>query len=114
DGYRRLASPVNLERSMRLQSGSLLIEDRVQGVCSNAVAFFYLHPSVAVNPLPGAGVLLKLPQGREVHMEFEGNGELAIEPATWHPRFGVVEPNHRIVVTLNGSRLVTRIEWSSQ
>ncbi|WP_027950398.1 heparinase II/III family protein [Haliea salexigens] len=119
DGYTCLPNRVVVGRAIRLKVEALLIDDEplpasAKGGCVNAAAHFHLHPAVVASQ-PGAdGLELRLPNGERVRMQFDGAASVSIDESTWHPRFGVAEPNRRISVALASARLQTRISWSPQ
>ena len=72
-----------------------------------------MHPSVVVH----AGgerdgiVRLELPNGYRVRFSVSG-GRLRQERTTWHPRFGVSQPNVCLAVDFGGPELSTELRWS--
>ena len=53
---------------------------------------------------------LSFPKKGYLDLSVEG-GELHVEPATWHPGFGVSIPNACIVVSFTGSIVTTSMSW---
>lgn len=111
DGYRRLpAGPVH-ERTWTFGTRHLTIEDAITADAVNAEARFHLHPTVRAKLDPGArGGTLLLEDGTLLRWS-AGQGEPRIESTTWHPRFGVGEPNECIVLPLRAGRCRMRIDW---
>ena len=113
DGYRRLPGKNVHQRRWILAPDVLCIQDNISGPFEQAQARFYLHPSVQVEAHDAlAGKLtLRLPQGQVVQVGIVGTDSFEIEPATWHPAFGMIVPNLCISVKLNSDELTTRIAW---
>jgi uncharacterized heparinase superfamily protein len=112
DGYRRLSGRNIHARSWLLNNDSLVIEDDVTGMFTVAEIRFYLHPDVEINEVDvSAGtVSLRLPRGEMVEVVIQG-GDLLLEQATWHPKFGVATPNFCLVASLTGTKIKTLIRW---
>nr|WP_286206695.1 alginate lyase family protein [Thauera linaloolentis] len=111
DGYRRLpGQPVH--RRTWFVNGQLRIEDAVSGRFGHAQARFHLHPDVKVQLVAGGStVSLALPDGHEIRCEVE-RGVASLEPSTYHPRFGVSQATHCLVVELVDGLSVVRIDWN--
>jgi uncharacterized heparinase superfamily protein len=110
-GYQRLSPPVLIGRSITLAPGYLVIEDQVEGSFRSAVSRFYCHPSVAVSQISSDTVRLQLEGGQIVHLVIDGDAELSVTQATWHPEFGLVQENQCIVIQVAAKKLITRLEW---
>jgi len=110
DGYRRLVGRNEHIRCWTLTAGSLRIDDRVTGRFATAESRLFLHPQLHTHLALG-GVSLTL-AGREIaSVSFEGAASVAVESATWHPRFGVVVPSHCVVARFSGGTLATQVSW---
>ncbi|MEB2353213.1 MAG: alginate lyase family protein [Burkholderiaceae bacterium] len=95
DGYLRLPGKVIHHREWRLRPGSLRVVDRLEGRFASAEARFHLHPDADPRDL-GVGA----------------DSGLRIEASTWHPRFGVSEPNRVLVADFSGrAEHVTEFRW---
>lgn len=111
DGYRRLPGRNRHTRRWMLEAGSLQIDDRITGPCACAEARLFLHPDVGVRGAPGGELILTL-AGRDIaRVACDGAVSVAIQPATWHPRFGVSIPNRCLVARFSGAALTTRLRW---
>jgi len=55
---------------------------------------------------------LQLPEGQLVTVEDFG-GSPQILASSWHPGFGISENAQKLLIAFNGSKLTTRISWSS-
>ena len=115
DGYKRLPGRNIHRRQWTLSPNDLRIQDAVSGPFRQARARFHVHPGVQVETLdlPAGKLTLRLPQGPVVQFAVDGAASLAIEPATWHPEFGVAVTNFCIVATFETGTLNTRIAWQS-
>jgi uncharacterized heparinase superfamily protein len=108
-GYRRLRPKVTHTREWRVMPGSLRVTDTLKGHYKQAVAYFYVHPQVAVSASDD-GISLLLPNGQQCEMAIP-NGEAVIADSTWHPEFGLSQANRRIAVTFSGPVLETDFRY---
>ena len=111
DGYARLPGRNLHTRCWVLDDRSLRVEDKVSGNFGIADAYFHLHPEVTARLETDHCLALSWPGAESTHMTFEGARRIDIRAGTWHPEFGVTLPNQCIVARLEGSSLVTRLEW---
>lgn len=111
-GYKRLSPPVAVGRKITLRRNLLEIEDLIEGQCKYAIARFYCHPDIVAKIVSEGLILLKLKEGQTVSLTVEGGEKVTVESSTWHPKFGVIEKNQCIVITLLTRKLITRLEWS--
>lgn len=116
DGYRHLPGAPQHSREWLLTDGMLVVEDSISGFFERAEARFYLHPGVK---LDASGIkrgdrvaILVLPQGQTVQLAVE-DGTLRVEPSSWHPGFGLSEPNLCLAVDFDQAVIRTRVQWSS-
>jgi uncharacterized heparinase superfamily protein len=111
DGYRRLPGRNRHTRRWVLDARSLRIEDRITGRCACAEARLFLHPEVSVRNAPHGELILVLAGSEIARVACEGAASLAVQPASWHPQFGVSIPNHCLVARFSGTSLATRVRW---
>jgi uncharacterized heparinase superfamily protein len=111
DGYARLPGKNLHTRRWVLDDRSLHVEDRISGHFRVADAYFHLHPEVTARLETDDCLSLSWPGHQSIRMRFEGARRIEIRPGTWHPEFGVTLPNQCIAARLDGSFLVTRLEW---
>jgi uncharacterized heparinase superfamily protein len=109
DGYRRLPGANLHRRRWQLEDSQLRIDDSIEGTFARAEAWFHLHPEVSVTESAG-GIELRS-ASTAARLEFEGAASVSVQYGTWHPRFGEVLPNRRIVVRFAAGKLVTRLSW---
>lgn len=111
-GYQRFSPPVSVGRRITLTAEVLEIEDQIQGGFASAVSRLYCHPDLAVSQLSPDTISLQLADGHKAQLSIDGDAQLSVEVATWHPEFGLVQKNQCIVIRLATQRLITRLEWS--
>lgn len=112
DGYRRLPGRPTHRRTWIFRGGQLRVEDAVAGHFGRAEARFHLHPDVQARLNPdGANAVIALPGGRTIGVAVE-QGAARLDPATYHPCFGVSLPTQCLVVSLVDGRSGIRIDWN--
>ena len=87
DGYRRLPGRCFHHRLWRLTKGKLLVVDQVSGNFTNAVARFYLHPTIQVVKQDESGFLLEI-DGKNITFRVV-EGESRIQSGSYSPEFGL-------------------------
>ncbi|MDZ4257975.1 MAG: alginate lyase family protein [Gemmatimonadales bacterium] len=116
DGYDRLPGRVRHTRRWVLEDGTLVITDELTGRYRAAQARFHLHPSIRVEATDGdqttATVALVLPAGQKLRLSTNSR-MIGQTPSTWHPEFGVSEPNLCLVMELAGAPLQTCLTWNT-
>lgn len=110
DGYHRLAGKPTHQRIWSFGAYSLAVQDEITGRFNVAEARFHLHPHVEVVELKHDSALLKTADG-SIRVTCTG-GSLARQAATWHPAFGVSEPNTCLSIVFDGAKIRTRFDWS--
>ncbi len=115
DGYRRLPGRPEHRRQWTFSGGMLTVEDRLTGSFGSADARFHLHPDVAVTDVVDrrheVAVTLRLPRGQRARFSVT-RGSLRLEPATWHPEFGLAVANQCLVVRLDGGTSRIHLTWA--
>jgi len=113
DGYERLPGKPGHTRRWSIGADALVVHDTISGSFRSAQARFHLHPSVIVHDdREREGIVqLDLPTGDRVRVSVTG-GRLRQERTTWHPRFGVSQPNVCLAVDFSGPELSTELRWS--
>lgn len=111
DGYMRLPGRPVHERRWHMTGNELVVEDRLTAH-GNAEARFHFHPDARVTASDEARSGHAITAGgARVHWHVDA-GEPAMEPSTWHPRFGASVPSTCLAVRLVAGRSVLRIQWS--
>jgi len=111
DGYRRLPGRPVHRRCWHVEATRLRIEDRIEGACDRARARLHLHPAVAAERISASRIVLRLPSGTPITVE--GSTDIAIEDATWHPRFGASEPTRVLVQTVGERTTGLLVDWTA-
>ena len=106
DGYMRLGGRVYHSREWLFAPRELVVCDRLDGRFERAEALLHLHPDVT----PAREDSLALSGGRTLTHAVEG-GRAALEPSTWHPRFGTSLPSSRLRIPLSRPQLRTSLRW---
>lgn len=109
-GYHRLKPKVTHTREWQVKQGSLLITDNLRGSCNKAVAYLHIHPTVVVTENTSGGYCLALPDRRCCEINFK-NGRATLDNSTWHPEFGLKQPNKRIAILFEDQILETEIRY---
>jgi uncharacterized heparinase superfamily protein len=113
NGYFRLTGKPIHHRTWRLDAQGLTVTDRVEGPHQSAEARFHFHPAVHVQTDPSqAEGSATLPDGTVITWQLD-HGQARLEPGTWHPRFGHVEPNVCLAVQLVDGRSTLHFRWAS-
>lgn len=112
DGYKRLPGKVVHHRRWLATDQSLQIQDELDGHFQQAVAHFHFHPDVIVAPDGKYRFKVRTPDGRSMMLEVDG-GNARLVNSKWHPHFGVSVSNQKLLAEFTGSKLNTRITWSS-
>ena len=114
NGYKRLKGKPQHCREWLFEDNALLIADHITGKGEHqAIAIFPLHPDVV---LQNARLNLcdLLVDGKQVRVEFEGNGELEVVDSSYHPEFGLSIANQQLhykVKMILPIEITTRISW---
>ncbi len=111
DGYRRLPGRPTHVRTFLWRAGGLAICDRIEGPHRSATAAFHFHPdvtlSVAQDGASGEATLAGVPL-----LTFRiAKGAGRVEPSTWHPEFGRVQPASRLLVSLMEGESMVELRW---
>ena len=112
DGYLRLAGKVTHQRQWLAESASLTITDELSGRYMHAVAHWHLHPDIGLVRLSDSSFEITLPQGQLARLNITG-ADVEVCESTWHPGFGEVISNQKLVLKLCAHTLITQITWSS-
>ena len=97
DGYKRLSGKPIHRRKLTSNTIGIEISDEIEGRFQEACSFYHLHPDVWVSVIDRNTLRLELLDGKQVLVS--SNQNLRVEGSTWHPEFGTVVPNKRIVIS---------------
>lgn len=113
DGYTRLRGQPVHRRSVTLRAHGCQVADHIEGLFQRAQSRFHFHPTVRVSVDPdGSRGTCDLPDGQILTWRGQG-GKAHVEPATWHPAFGVALSNQCLVLEWNGDRCGLEIHWDN-
>lgn len=116
DGYDRLPGKARHTRQWALGDATMVVEDALTGRYAHAQARFHLHPSIRIEAAEGDGtataIALVLPAGQRVTLSTNSRS-IEQTPSTWHPEFGVSEPNVCLVMEPQEEPLRTSLTWDT-
>src|SRR6266568_893826 len=110
NGYERLAGRPRHAREWALSPDRLVVHDSISGEFHQAEARFHLHPAIRVHPGDAGMLRLHWPNGRLATFCVTG-GHVRPVPSTWHPEFGLSEPNVCLVAHFAKPVLETELRW---
>lgn len=114
NGYVRLHRKQIHWREWRMSDTELCVVDHITGGFEGAVGRLYLFPGLKTsfsdsNLLHGGRI--ELARGRALNWSVEGAAP-CIQSTTYHPEFGVAQPNHCLNMRLTDPRCTVRLSWS--
>ena len=111
DGYRRLRGQPIHRRLWTLEAGCLIVVDEVLGQHGLAIANYHFHPDLILaiddDDSSGVGSIC----GTEIFRWRVVSGDAHITQSTWHPQFGLSEPNQKLVLALRGGKTEVQFSW---
>ena len=114
NGYHRLFGKPTHNRKWQLSESLLEITDLISGFGEHSISLIFpLHPEVIISNFDKENIFLDI-QGRQVEINFIGNGELFVEASTYHPEFGLAVENTKLQYQLSEkipTKVITRISW---
>ena len=110
DGYRRLPGRSLHRRNWHMTTQGLRVSDAIEGGFRDAVARYYLHPTVTVSATGNDGVLT-LTDGHIIRWSVTG-GAARVVAATWHPEFGQSIPSKCIELVFKGPQVTMEFSWA--
>ncbi len=111
DGYRRLPGRPVHKRRWKLGKGYLAVRDEIERPCTEAQARFHFHPEMSVEISEDCSRgRLRLPGGQAIGLEIRA-GSGVLEKTTYHPHFGISEPNRCLCVGLPGRVSEVVLRW---
>jgi uncharacterized heparinase superfamily protein len=102
DGYRYLPGAPKPHRSFDLERDRFSVADSVSPG-HEAEARFHLHPAIELAELTNEGAVLMLSGRAALRLGFSG-GAPRLENTSWHPQFGISQPNLCLVLPLADGR----------
>jgi uncharacterized heparinase superfamily protein len=113
DGYKQLYRKALHFRKWTVRETKLQIKDSLQGPYDRAVAYWHLHPEVAIESVDEHNFEARLKTGDLVRLHIAG-GDAVISGGSWHPEFGSSIPNQRLTVKFISHELELSIEWEEK
>jgi len=111
DGYARLPGHNTHTRRWVLGANFLRVEDRVSGRYCGAEARYHLHPEISARV--DAGYVSLASDGNEIaRLAFRGAAVVSVQPASWHPQFGVSLASTVISARFAQGALAAELSWS--
>ena len=108
DGYRRLSGRPVHRRTWSLGLGGLTIRDEVIGRHRSAVARYYFHPLIAIQPQNGQGWFSL--SGNTIHYIIDTGGA-RLAKAYYSPAFGVQVDNNCLELQEADGRMALVFDW---
>lgn len=108
NGYKRLAGKVIHKRQWDFDQESITIADQLIGNYKKATAHYHLHPEIDVCQ-SDVGIVLTLRSGKQITLD--ANAKINVIDTTWHPEFGIVKANKKLVISFNQSHLVVTLRY---
>ncbi|MEY4645002.1 MAG: hypothetical protein RLZZ596_1833 [Pseudomonadota bacterium] len=109
DGYRRLSGRPVHQRVWSLGLGGLTISDKVVGRHLSSVARYYFHPSIAIQPQDGQGLLSS--NGTTAGYIVD-TGRAQLVKAYYASAFGVQVENNCLQLHGTDGRMALALHWS--
>lgn len=111
NGYHRVPGKPTHSRTWTLTAASLTVEDTIEGEFISCFIFYHCHPGIQIEPLSLAftDLLLHVSEKLVVRMRVDG-ASVSIQPATWHPQFGTVQENKKIMLEPKGGSCSVRLD----
>ncbi|OED98586.1 heparinase II/III family protein [Vibrio breoganii] len=110
NGYKRLPGKVTHKRKWDMRKGEICIEDELLGSYKEAFAHYHIHPDITIKHADeDRGLVLTLPDERFVYVK--ATSKIKIESTTWHPEFGKVLPNKKLLLPIVDNKLKVTIRF---
>jgi uncharacterized heparinase superfamily protein len=110
DGFKKLGVNCEHERFWLVTESSVDIVDTLTGKFDTATGYLHLHPHVKVHSV-SKNLINLISSDYTIDVKVVG-ADLSIEDTTWHPEFGKVIPNKKIILTFNNNIVKTTITWN--
>ena len=114
NGYHRLYGKPTHCRKWQFSDRLLIIEDRVTGKGGHEIdVVFPLHPEIEIKSINEGNVILSV-LGKQIKVDFFGDGFLKVEKSAYYPEFGLSIENNQLHFRLTDSlpiEVTTRISW---
>jgi uncharacterized heparinase superfamily protein len=108
DGYTGIIKGLLHKRNITVGVHSVIINDILNKSCSDAIAYYYLHPEIRVKKISSKELELVTPSN--VTVKVKSTFDISLEPAVWHPCFGLDLKTQAIVIKSNSTQELI-LEW---
>lgn len=112
DGYRRLSGGPIHRRVWRVDERWMEVRDTIEPGGHMAEARYHLHPSLCLTLAQDGAHAQVMKDGKPIGSVATTGGRLRIENTTYHPEFGVTQPNKCLVVAFDENQTRFRFEVS--
>lgn len=115
DGYRRLPGRPIHRRAWRLRDGVLVVSDAVESGRETPAEASFHFPSDLSASIGEDGQSGCLFSGGDMVLRWHiQKGQGRLDPATWHPEFGISLPSSKLVVALSHNESLVEFIWDEQ
>ncbi|WP_105199410.1 heparinase II/III family protein [Pseudoalteromonas sp. T1lg10] len=111
NGYKKIIRGPLHSRTLTLSGNTLKVNDVLEGKFTQAVARFYLHPSLKVRIQNEELVVVG------EHFQMQANLaalKAKLVDSTWHPNFGVTEANKCLELYFAGTQNMINFTWTTK
>lgn len=109
NGYKQIGEGVIHKRSWTVSESEFTFVDELKGKACSSVGYLHLHPNVEVVETSSNKVQLTA-STKTVVIAVEG-ADVALQDSTWHPEFGKVIPNKKLIFNFSGNKAITKVCW---
>jgi uncharacterized heparinase superfamily protein len=112
DGYRRLAGSILHRRTWRLDTCSLMIEDRVEGKMKEAIGYFHFHPTAVIVKAADMQSESEMIQMANHSILWSSKGvKRSFVQGTYHPSFGLSQKNICAIADFQRREISNCFSW---
>ena len=109
NGFKKQGVNCIHQRDWLAENGSVTVIDRLIGNYTNALGYLHLHPDVVVLNIADGQIQLAL-NDFDILIKVSG-ANVSIEDTTWHPQFGIVINNKKLIFSFTKSTMSIAITW---
>lgn len=109
NGYKQIGEGVIHKRSWTVSESEFTFVDELKGKACSSVGYLYLHPNVEV--VETSSNKVQLTAGTKTVVIVVEGADVALQDSTWHPEFGIVIPNKKLIFNFSGNKAITKVCW---